>query len=264
MAETVDSLAWESTRLIACPEPRSTSVTDGAGTPATSFERLRLRCGFALPAMQGSGRTSNAEQEETDAVSTGGEPGLRRDRYRQGPALCGGRNRFVWRAQVGRCSAAIRNCEPEGLPAATPAQQCARHRRDTLERSQEGAGGGGNAACSDVLHNAGIWQRCVREPFAKRLQTVLNGLLNGFEGKLMARQWSVSCQRQVTPGAVSLTHEGASVRSAGLSRDARSVLRSSRRKSAPRASLHARPAAAGSSLRASSRCDREGVQAGPA
>ena len=60
---------------------------------ATSFERLRIAVWF-LPAHNATGfrRALHAAQEQEDAASEGGEPGLRRDRHRQGPSLRGRRS----------------------------------------------------------------------------------------------------------------------------------------------------------------------------
>ena len=78
---------------------------------------------------------------------------------------------------------------------------------DTLERSQRGALDvtdwmiwflgcfsraldGADEACADVLRKADFWQRRAREPFTERQKTVLNRLLDGFEGKLTTRKWA--------------------------------------------------------------------------
>ena len=78
---------------------------------------------------------------------------------------------------------------------------------DMLERSQKGALDvsewlawfldcfsraidGAETACEDVLRKADFWQRYAREAFDKRQKTVLNRLLDGFEGKLTAKKWA--------------------------------------------------------------------------
>lgn len=86
-----------------------------------------------------------------------------------------------------------------------------RHERsayyDTLERTQKGsldvtawlvwflecyarALDAAETTCADVLRKADFWQRYAREPFSPRQKTVMNRLLDGFEGKLTAKKWA--------------------------------------------------------------------------
>lgn len=79
---------------------------------------------------------------------------------------------------------------------------------DTLERTQKGtldvtdwlvwflgclsrAIDGAEAASAHVLRKADFWQRYAREPLTERQKVVLSRFLDGFEGKLTARKWSV-------------------------------------------------------------------------
>lgn len=78
---------------------------------------------------------------------------------------------------------------------------------DTLERTQKGsldvttwivwflkcyarAIDAAEATCTGVLRKADFWQRYAREPFSPRQKTVMNRLLDGFEGKLTAKKWA--------------------------------------------------------------------------
>jgi Fic family protein len=46
-------------------------------------------------------------------------------------------------------------------------------------------------SCADVLHKAEFWHRHALTPFNERQRTMLNHVLDGFEGKLTARKWAV-------------------------------------------------------------------------
>ena len=46
-------------------------------------------------------------------------------------------------------------------------------------------------SCADVLHKAEFWHRHALTPFNERQRTMLNRVLDGFEGKLTARKWAV-------------------------------------------------------------------------
>ena len=46
-------------------------------------------------------------------------------------------------------------------------------------------------SCADVLHKAEFWHRHAPTPFNERQRTMLNHVLDGFEGKLTARKWAV-------------------------------------------------------------------------
>ena len=78
---------------------------------------------------------------------------------------------------------------------------------DMLERSQKGALDitdwldsfldcfsraldGAEAACAHVLRKADFLQRYARERFTRRQKRVLNKVLDGFEGKLTAKNWA--------------------------------------------------------------------------
>ena len=56
-----------------------------------------------------------------------------------------------------------------------------------LARAIEGA----ETVSATVLAKADFWQRAAREPFTPRQKLVLNRFLDGFEGNLTARKWSV-------------------------------------------------------------------------
>jgi Fic family protein len=45
-------------------------------------------------------------------------------------------------------------------------------------------------ACASVLHKAEFWHRHALTPLNERQQTMLNRLLDGFQGKLTARKWA--------------------------------------------------------------------------
>lgn len=45
-------------------------------------------------------------------------------------------------------------------------------------------------SCTNVLHKAEFWQRHALTAFNERQRTMLNQLLDGFEGKLTARKWA--------------------------------------------------------------------------
>jgi len=45
-------------------------------------------------------------------------------------------------------------------------------------------------ACASVLHKAEFWHRHALTPLNERQQTMLNRLLDGFQGKLTARKWT--------------------------------------------------------------------------
>ena len=64
---------------------------------ATSFERLRIVVWF-FPDRSATqfGRVPHGTQEQEDAAVEGGEPGLRRDRHRQGPSLRGRRSGLLF------------------------------------------------------------------------------------------------------------------------------------------------------------------------
>lgn len=78
---------------------------------------------------------------------------------------------------------------------------------DTLERTQKGsldvtawlvwflecyarAIDAAEATCAGVLRKADFWHRYAREPFSPRQKTIMNRLLDGFEGKLTAKKWA--------------------------------------------------------------------------
>ncbi|HLI12905.1 MAG TPA: Fic family protein [Alphaproteobacteria bacterium] len=81
------------------------------------------------------------------------------------------------------------------------------HYYEALERTQKGALDvtawlvwflgcllraidGAEAACANVLRKADFWQRYAREPLSERQRSVLNRLLDGFEGRLTTRKWA--------------------------------------------------------------------------
>ncbi|HEY1933642.1 MAG TPA: Fic family protein [Acetobacteraceae bacterium] len=48
-----------------------------------------------------------------------------------------------------------------------------------------------NRACGSILHKAEFWQRHVLTPFNERQRVLMNRLLDGFEGNLTARKWTI-------------------------------------------------------------------------
>lgn len=53
------------------------------------------------------------------------------------------------------------------------------------------------ATCGHVLHKATFWQRYVDRGFNERQRTMLNRLLDGFEGKLTAKKWAAMTKSSV-------------------------------------------------------------------